>query len=158
MNARQPDQNDSVAPDQVAALEPPATPLPPPRPTTLGTAEASEATAEAEPPVGTAPPPDQASLVKAAPRTTYGVDLGGDISMTRLRMLWRAMRESQNELLHGLRPIARTNRQADGQHELRLIVGPLASVDDASRICTAIINQGHFCQPAIYSGHRLSAR
>jgi hypothetical protein len=136
---------------------PPKTPVPLPRPPTLVAEPAPEAPAAAE-----GPPAQQASLAPAPKpepaivRGGHGVDLGGAVSVDRLRMLWNAVRSSQPRLLHGLRPVANTRRAAHGRRaDVRLVAGPLASAEDAARLCAALLDTGRFCEPTRFEGHRL---
>jgi hypothetical protein len=113
-------------------------------------------------------PPRRPAAVAAVARTeppaparpsAYGVDLGGAISVDRLRLLWNSLRANEPRLLRGLRPVAQMREaRGGGRPDVRLIAGPLASAEDAARLCAAILNEGRFCEPAAFSGHRLSGR
>ena len=147
-------------PPETTASLPPGTPLPPPRPPF---AEVQQAGPTAATPAANPPSPRQAAVApRAGPpagRTAYGVDLGGGISVDRLRLLWNALRTSEARLLQGLRPIAQTREtKRGGRPDVRLVAGPLPSADDAARLCAAILNAGRYCEPAVYHGQRLSAR
>ena len=146
-------------PEATAAL-PPATPLPLPRPTALDAPEAPSETEAPEAKPSSArqavhpPTPDP-----AMGRTAYGVDLGGAVSIDRLRLLWQSLRTNEPRLLQGLRPITHIREtRRGGRPDVRLILGPLANADQAARLCAAILNAGRYCEPAVYRGQRLSTR
>ena len=40
--------------------------------------------------------------------------------------------------------------------DLRLVVGPIADVEAASRLCTILAAARHYCQPVSFEGQRLS--
>jgi len=147
------DPPQETTPPEVTASLPPATPLPPPRPE-LSPAEETAPAAEAE-----AAEPKSQPVTSHPPRPariTYGIDLGGAVSVDRLRMLWHSLRSGDPRLLHGLRPVVQIRDiRRGGRPDIRLIVGPLASADDASKLCSAILNSGRYCEPALYRGRRL---
>jgi hypothetical protein len=89
----------------------------------------------------------------------YGVDLGGAVSVDRLRMLWHTLRANEPRLLQGLQPITHVREtRRGGRPDVRLIAGPLPNADDAAKLCAAILNVGRYCEPAVFRGHRLSLR
>jgi hypothetical protein len=93
----------------------------------------------------------------AAPaRPAYGVDLGGAVSHERLRLLWNASRGAQPQLFHNLRPLVSARRsEGSGRPDLRLVAGPLASAEEARRLCAILLHAGRFCEPAPFDGQRL---
>jgi hypothetical protein len=148
-----------------APTGPPATPLPPPRPVQV--ALATDQVVEPASEIAAAKPATARSALaqpgKPEPRPThasYGIDLGGAVSIDRLRMLWHTLQTSAPPgLLKGLRPIthARDVRRG-GRPDVRLIVGPLATAEDAARLCAIILNAGRYCEPAVFHGQRMSWR
>jgi hypothetical protein len=60
-------------------------------------------------------------------------------------------------LFEGLHPAVavRENSKAKSA-ELRLIVGPLADVEAAARLCAALSAARHYCQPVAFEGQRLA--
>lgn len=135
----------------------PRTPLPLPRPEqpTTPTAPTAQAAPEGH------EPPTQVASRQAKPepplvRGGYGVDLGGAVSVDRLRMLWNAVRTNESRLLRGMRPVAHTRRSPrGGRPDVRLVVGPLPNAEAATKLCAALLNAGRYCEPARYEGHRL---
>jgi hypothetical protein len=63
---------------------------------------------------------------------------------------------NESGLLQGLRPLTYVREiRRGGRPDVRLVAGPLASADQAARLCAAILNAGRFCEPAMFHGHRL---
>ena len=94
-------------------------------------------------------------------RVTYGIDLGGAVSVDRLRMLWNAVRSSQTQtgILNGLHPIASVREtKTGGRPEIRLVVGPLPTEASANRLCSALLDSGRYCEPTVYRGQRIIKR
>lgn len=168
---------------EVADAAPSATPLPLPQSRPDGeprhpVAETPEVKRAAEPAKPQAAPaqqhialaarpqvkPDQKHPAKPEPATgriTYGIDLGGAVSVDRLRMLWNAVRSSQAQtgILKGLRPIAAVREaKAGGRPDLRLVVGPLPTEESATRLCSALLDSGRYCEPTVFRGQRMSGR
>jgi hypothetical protein len=143
-------------PAQATAAAAAMTPMPLPRPDARSAAEA--------PANGAAMPakPQPAQQVAsrsvaepAAARHAYAVDLGGEISVGRLQMLWNAVRSSEPRL-KSLRPLASVRRGVNGgRPDIRLVAGPLRSEDDAARLCAVILNSGRYCEPTRFDGQRL---
>lgn len=146
----------AAPPPETTASLPPETPLPPPRPA-VGEAEQAKQAGEAP---KLAPQQQTAARTETpAGRPSYGIDLGGAVSVDRLRMLWHSLRTNEPRLLQGLRPIthAREARRG-GRPDVRLIAGPLSNADEAAKLCAAILNAGRYCEPTMYHGQRLSLR
>lgn len=118
------------------------------------------APAEAAPRATTAQP---APVRPPEPRRSpaaFGIDLGGGTSVDRLRMLWNSVRGGQPRLVAGLHPVVRTHdRATPGQRaELRLVAGPLASAEQAARLCAAFNSAGVPCEPTVFGGQRMTLR
>ena len=159
---------DDALADTTASI-PSGTPVPPPRPT--ASADEADESSGRTPPVPTVGPPSptkqpdtrQADASPAAPSTpakriVHGIDLGGASSVERLRTMWRGLQSNEATLLQGLRPLAFMSGTRRGQPDVRLIVGPVASAKDASKLCSALLNAGRYCEPAVFAGHRLTSR
>jgi hypothetical protein len=113
--------------------------------------------------------PDASNRVASAVRTGappepplaaaagLGVDVGGAANYEGLRALWHATRNADPAMLEDLYPVVtvRENGKTHGV-ELRLVVGPIADVDTASRLCTTLSAAKHYCQPVSFEGQRLS--
>jgi hypothetical protein len=86
-----------------------------------------------------------------------GVDVGGAANYEGLRALWHATKNADPAMLEDLYPVVtvRENGKTHGV-ELRLVVGPIADVDTASRLCTTLSAAKHYCQPVSFEGQRLS--
>jgi hypothetical protein len=86
-----------------------------------------------------------------------GVDIGGAINYAGLRTLWHSTRSSEPELPDELYPVV-TVRENGKTHgiELRLVVGPIADVEAAARLCATLLAAHHYCQPVAFEGQRLS--
>jgi hypothetical protein len=93
------------------------------------------------------------------PKREFAIDIGGATTMNGLRALWESSKSRNPALFENLRPVAAIRDGArPGTVELRLVVGPLADVGAAVRLCAAIGPTGLICQPAIFDGQRLAAR
>jgi hypothetical protein len=149
---------------EVTASIPAETPLPPSRPAESNAAEEAKSTAETAPAQAAGPP--QTVAAAAAPseppapvkRVRQGIDLGGADSVERLRVVWRGLQANEAMLLQGLRPVAFMSGTSRGRPDVRLIAGPLASASAAAKLCSALLSAGRYCEPAVYTGHRLSSR
>jgi hypothetical protein len=89
----------------------------------------------------------------------HGVDLGGAASLDRLRVLWNTVRAGQGHLLNGLHPLAHAREGNHGARtDIRLLVGPLATAEEAQKLCAVLIGSGQFCAPAVFHGQRMPLR
>jgi hypothetical protein len=91
---------------------------------------------------------------QAAPQ--IGVDVGGAVSVARLRLQWIAIKARHARALGDLRP-AMTVREfgSPTRTELRLLVGPLADASAAIRVCAMLLRTGVKCVPGHYDGYQL---
>jgi hypothetical protein len=147
----------------VVRPEPPAAPVtvavitPPPAPQQPSASETAASDAGnrmvASNPVRAAAP---AGPLPAA--AGLGVDIGGAANYEGLRTLWRSTRNSDPALLEELYPVVtvRENGKTHGV-DLRLVIGPIADAEAASRLCTSLAEAHHYCQPVAFEGQRLSA-
>jgi hypothetical protein len=145
---------------EVTASIPRQTPLPLLRPAESTDANDKPA-AEVSPAQAGAPPETkQAAAPPPAPakRIAHGIDLGGADSVSRLRVLWRGLQANEAMLLKGLRPVAFMSGTRRGRPDVRLIAGPIANAGEAAKVCSALLAAGRYCEPTVYTGHRLSSR
>jgi hypothetical protein len=86
-----------------------------------------------------------------------GVDIGGAANFDGLRVLWTSAKGNNASLFEGLHPqvVVRENGKTKGP-ELRLIVGPIANVETAARMCTTLSAGRRYCQPVAFEGQRLA--
>lgn len=92
-------------------------------------------------------------------RTEFGVDIAGETSVDALRARWQYLRAHHGPLLEGLRPLVAVQDGArPGGLDLRLIAGPLANANAATRLCASLTTAGVNCKPAIFDGQRLALR
>jgi len=86
-----------------------------------------------------------------------GLDVGGATSYEGLRTLWKTTKSVQAELPEEVYPVVtvRENGKTHGV-ELRLVIGPIADVELASRLCGTLSAAHHYCQPVSFEGQRLS--
>jgi hypothetical protein len=106
-----------------------------------------------ERPVVSPEPPEDASAEKAE----IGVDVGGAANFGGLRVLWASTKSNHGALFDGLYPIVavRENNRTTNA-ELRLLVGPLANVEVAARLCASLSSARRYCQPVAFEGQRLA--
>jgi hypothetical protein len=144
------------APVKEAALTPAVEESPPAQPpAAMPPAEPQPATADRAVPVEPAGDPPGASSV--ATRTEFGVDIGGALNFDGLRVLWSSTRGGNATLFEALQPVvvARENSRTK-MVELRLVAGPLANAEAATRICATLLSARRYCQPVAYEGQRLA--
>ena len=99
---------------------------------------------------------DEAPAAELA-KVEFGVDIGGAVNFDGLRTLWSSTKGSNASLLEGLHPVVavRENSRTKGA-ELRLVVGPLANVENAARLCASLSAARRYCQPVAFEGQRLT--
>ena len=87
----------------------------------------------------------------------FGVDVGGAVNFDGLRVLWISTKGSHAALLEGLHPVVAVRENSRTKNaELRLVVGPLASVEGAARLCASLSAGRRYCQPVAFEGQRLT--
>jgi cell division septation protein DedD len=106
--------------------------------------------------VAAAPANDTADPQADKSKTEYAVDIGGAVNFDGLRVLWNSARSTNIDLFEELRPmyIARENRSRG--IDLRLIVGPLPSTEEVTRLCATLLAARRHCQMTIFEGQQLS--
>jgi hypothetical protein len=91
------------------------------------------------------------------PRPELGVDIGGAVNFEGLRVLWSSTKGGNAALFEGMHPVVAVRENSRSKSpELRLIVGPIASVETASRLCAALSAARRYCQPVAFEGQRLA--
>jgi hypothetical protein len=94
-----------------------------------------------------------------SPRTPLGIDVGGATTLGGLRALWAKLKAIQPPFLDELRPIvAVRDGVKPGSIQLRLVAGPVANAEAATRLCAALIEAGVPCHTAAFDGQRLALR
>jgi TolA-binding protein len=86
----------------------------------------------------------------------FAVDVGGATSFDGLRGLWSTTRAVEAGLFDGLQPLVIVRENKARGAELRLIVGPLANMDAATRLCVALSVERRYCQPTAFEGQELA--
>jgi hypothetical protein len=143
---RQESRRDSTA----GAVVPPA---PPP---------ASSTAADLSQPLPSAPErivnaTEETPQVPEAAKGEFGVDVGGAANFEGLRTLWAATKANNVAPFDGLHPVVAVRENSRGKNaELRLIVGPLADVEAAVRLCATLSGVRRYCQPVAFEGQRLA--
>ena len=107
----------------------------------------------------TTPATKPAGGAESAPTTpaSYGVDVGGALSIDVLRARWLGIRSAHRRLFQGLIPtvVLRQTGKAN-RADLRLVVGPLASSEAAARLCAALAPYRLFCQPTAFDRQHIA--
>jgi hypothetical protein len=100
---------------------------------------------------------EETSAVTEAAKGEFGVDIGGAANLEGLRTLWASSKATNGEQFDGLRPavVVRENSRAKNA-DLRLIVGPLADIEAAVRLCATLSGARRYCQPVAFEGQRLA--
>lgn len=87
----------------------------------------------------------------------FAIDLGGAANVETLRALWTNLKTSHGAVLAGLQPlIAKHPKQPNGV-TYRLVVGPLANAEEATRVCSRLPATRTGCHPTKFSGAQLAA-
>lgn len=123
------------------------------------------ATSPAPPPsapphrVANLPPPSDnlPELEAIEARPVAGIDLGSAPNFDGLRTLWSTLKSSYPSLLEGLDPlvIVRENSKSRAA-DLRLVAGPVANVETANRICSALAVAKRPCRMVAFEGQPLA--
>jgi hypothetical protein len=112
---------------------------------------ASEATGQAEAAVSA-----HAAAAGEAGAAGLGVDVGGATNFEGLRTLWSSTKHNLPPLPDELYPVIGVRENSKGSADLRLVIGPIASLEVAARLCSRLAAAHHYCQPAAFLGQRLS--
>jgi hypothetical protein len=90
---------------------------------------------------------------KSASVPELGVDIGGAANFDALRLLWNSTKANSGALLGGLSPRVGVRENSKSRAaELRLIVGPLADAEAATRLCATFSAARRACQPTPFVG------
>jgi hypothetical protein len=99
---------------------------------------------------------DEAAATELS-KVEFGVDVGGAINFDGLRVLWTSTKGSNAALFEGLHPVVAVRENSRTKNaELRLVVGPLAHVEGAARLCAILSAARRYCQPVSFEGQRLA--
>src|SRR5262245_5094322 len=153
------DVTGSIKRQAAAVLGPPTlplsaiTPAPPAPQPTVGEPAAPRPPAEPQTArVANAPAVKAAEAEATAAATEFGVDVGGAVNFDGLRVLWNSTRSANAALFEGLHPVVVVRESKSRGVDLRLIVGPLASTEAATRTCAALLAARRFCQMTTFEG------
>jgi hypothetical protein len=125
---------------------PPAAAAPSPAPAAAAPAEPTRVANVAETP--------EAEQTKAEDGE-FGIDVGGATTFDGLRALWRSVRGTAGDMLDDLHPMVAARENRTRGVELRLIVGPIASTDAATKMCATLQAARRFCQITLFEGQPL---
>jgi len=143
--------------------QPPAPPAaeasgsPPPAPESAPAAATGPQTPAAASRVASAPAIEASEAGEAKTKPEFGLDLGGAANFDALRALWNSAKSGGAAALEGLNPVVAVRENIKSRTvELRLVVGPLGSVDAAERACATLMAARRFCEPAAYEGQQFT--
>jgi hypothetical protein len=147
-----PDTTTTAAPVREAAVAPTAIPATKPA-TQPSTTESPPTQAKIEPGTPAAPSGDRAETVKHE----FGVDVGGAVSQDGMRALWHSAKGAHAALFEGMHPVVATRENSRTKtKELRLIVGPIDTIEAAHRLCTTLTAARRYCQAVAFEGQKLA--
>jgi hypothetical protein len=143
-------------PETQTVAGPTVSPAPGPLSSGLGVPpESSPQTLPASPSPPSSAQPDSAG----AAASEYGVDIGSGISIQVLRARWLGIRSAHLKLFERLQPTVMLDESVQSKHlELRLVAGPLPSVEAAKRLCAALAPYRLFCRPTTFDSRQLVLR
>lgn len=100
---------------------------------------------------------DETTAAEPSPKIDFGVDVGGALNFDGLRLLWTSTKGGNAALFEGLHPVVAVRENSRTKNaELRLVVGPLASVESAAHLCASLSVARRYCQPVAFEGQRLT--
>jgi hypothetical protein len=138
--------------EEPAAAEALATAPPPPAP-----ASAAPAAPLTAPQLVAAAPAAPPAAATEAPKPEFGIDVGGAVNFEGLRALWASARDHDPAMFEGLYPVVAVRENMRTKRaELRLIVGPIADIEAAGRLCASLVAARRHCQPVGFEGKRLA--
>ncbi len=130
---------------------------PPPAPASAPAAATGPQTPPAASRVASAPAIEASEAGEAKPKPEFGLDLGGAANFDALRALWNSAMSGGASVLEGLNPVVAVRENIKSRTvELRLVVGPLGSVDAAARACATLMAARRFCEPAAFEGQQFT--
>lgn len=101
---------------------------------------------------------EQAHAEARGANQILGIDLGGARSIDALNIHWSGLKAKFGEQLVNLQPVVSIRERKPGFPELRLIAGPIAGLEAATKICMVLVTARVPCRPTQFSGQRLSQR
>ena len=140
----------------------PVATLPPPRPPVRNqTAPEPEVERSATGPSGgtqvaTAPATEVPDQDSPKPKVEYAVDVGGAVNFEGLRVLWNSTKTATPALMDGLHPVFAARESNNRGVDLRLLVGPLATTEAATRLCAALLAARRYCQMTTFEGQQFT--
>jgi uncharacterized protein (DUF2126 family) len=123
------------------------------------TAPATSPPTAVEPTPAASPPETSTPVAPAAEpaKPEMGVDIGGATSSAGLRVLWNSTRTNHASLVEGLHPVVATRENSRAKSkELRLILGPVDSIEAATQLCAAFTAARRYCHPVAFEGQKLA--
>jgi hypothetical protein len=127
-------------------------------PTPAGKAANLPATTEPQPgaPESAAQPAAPAPVTEPA-KAEMGIDVGGATSADGLRALWNSTKANHAALVDGLHAVVATRENGRSKSkEMRLILGPVDSLEAAAQLCAALGAARRYCQPVAFEGQKLA--
>lgn len=88
-----------------------------------------------------------------APVQAFGLALGAAIMESAAPGAWRGIAATAGTILIGMQPLLAPDENGDGPR--RLVAGPVASYDEALRLCAAMSLRDVACQAASFDGTAL---
>jgi hypothetical protein len=85
----------------------------------------------------------------------FAIDIGGATTFEGLRALWSSVRGSTADLFDDLHPMVAVRESKSRGLDLRLVVGPIASTEAATRMCATLLAARRYCQMTIFEGQPL---
>jgi hypothetical protein len=85
----------------------------------------------------------------------FAVDIGGATNFEGLRALWSSVRGATADLFDDLHPMVAARESKSRGVDLRLVVGPIASTEAATRMCATLLAARRYCQMTIFEGQPL---
>ena len=85
----------------------------------------------------------------------FAVDIGGATTFEGLRALWSSVRGATADLFDDLHPMVAVRESKSRGLDLRLVVGPIASTEAATRMCATLLAARRYCQMTIFEGQPL---
>jgi hypothetical protein len=88
----------------------------------------------------------------AVPSKTFGVQIASGPSVDSLRLSWTLLAERHGDSLRSLQPRYTVGSDGTGGATYDLVVGPLNSAADATRLCQELSVQATPCSIGVFSG------
>jgi hypothetical protein len=85
----------------------------------------------------------------------FAIDIGGATTFEGLRALWSSVRGTTADLFDDLHPMVAVRESKSRGLDLRLVVGPIASTEAATRMCATLLAARRYCQMTIFEGQPL---